>query len=83
MADSMSAQQRARVWNQRLSESTGGEAGSVFGAQIAMTAMVCSYTLMRKRGFSILPLSVRTLPSLGGLLLVGFGGNALGKSYSG
>lgn len=44
--------------------------------------MVCTYTIMRGRGFRITPFSASKLPSLAGLILVGFVGANFGSTYA-
>jgi len=81
-ADSMSYQVRSRVWKQRVQEACGGEAGLMMANQFGITAMVCTYTIMRGRGFRITPFSASKLPSLAGLILVGFVGANFGSTYA-
>ena len=80
-ADSMSAQQRSRVWDQRVKEANGGQAGEMLAHQMGTTTMLLSYTLMRKRGFRVMPLSAKTLPGVAGIALAGMLGWGLGASY--
>lgn len=79
-ADSMTAQQRSRLWSQRVHESCGGDAGRVVASQFAVTSMICSYTLMRNRGFRITPFGASKFMGVGGILLAGFFGWGLGSS---
>ena len=78
----MSSQQRARIWSQRVQESCGGEAGRHLSSQMAVTAMVGSYTLMRGRGFRVTPLSAKSIGGLGGIVLGGVLGWGLGSSIA-
>jgi len=82
-ADSMTSQQRARLWSQRVQEACGGPLGHALGCQMSLTLMVCSYTSMRHKGFRITPLAPSKLPALGGLLLVGICGYGFGTSIAG
>ena len=78
----MSAQQRERVWNQRFQESMGGRSGDILAQQCGLTSMVCSYALLRSKGYRVTPLSLRTLPLVSGVFCAGLLGTAYGKSYS-
>ena len=82
-ADSMTAQQRNRVWSQRVQEACGGDAGQALATQMGVTFMVCSYTLMRGRGFRVTPLSGSKIVGLGGILLAGSFGYGFGSSVAG
>lgn len=81
-AESMTSQQRARVWRQRLAESNGGEAGTALAAQFGATTMLCSYTLMRGRGFRVTPFAASKIPAVAGIFLAGLVGSACGSSYA-
>lgn len=81
-ADSMSAQQRARLWNQRVQEACGGEAGNFLATQMGLTFMVGSYTMMRHRGFRLTPISAPKLAGLGGVLAAGALGYTFGSSIA-
>ena len=81
-ADSMTAQQRSRLWHQRIQETCGGDAGKILSTQMAATAMVCSYTLMRQRGFRMTPFSPVKLLGLGGILGAGMIGIGYGSSIA-
>ena len=50
--------------------------------QTSLTFMVCSYTVMRSKGFRMTPMSAKKLPALGGLLLVGGLGWYMGSTVS-
>jgi len=80
-ADSMSHQVRTRVWNQRLKEAHGGIAGEMMANQVGFTTMLCSYTVMRHRGFRMTPLSPKKLPALAGLIILGVFGAMVGTRY--
>lgn len=47
------------------------------------TFMVCSYTLMRGRGFRMTPISAGKLAGLGGILFAGTIGYGFGSSIAG
>ena len=81
-ADSMSGQIRARLFNQRVQEALGGQAGEVLSNQFALTTMLCSYTFMRGRGFRIMPFGASKLPAVAGLLAAGLVGRSFGSCYS-
>ena len=81
-AESMTSQQRARVWSQRLEESNGGAAGKALAAQFGATTMLCTYTLMRGRGFRVTPFAANKIPGVGGILLAGLFGSTFGSSYA-
>jgi hypothetical protein len=81
-ADSMTRQVRTRVWNQRRDESCGGEAGKMLAHQTAVTTMLCTFTLMRQRGFRVMPLTPAKLPGLAGLVVAGVLGSNIGSSYA-
>ena len=81
-AESMTSQQRARVWSQRLQESSGGAAGAALAAQFGATTMLCSYTLMRGRGFRVTPFAASKIPGVGGIFLAGVLGSYFGSSYA-
>lgn len=81
-ADSMTSQQRARVWRQRVDESNGGAAGTALSAQFGVTTMLCSYTLMRGRGFRVTPFAASKIPAVGGIVLAGLLGSTYGSSYA-
>ena len=81
-AESMTSQQRARVWRQRVGESNGGAAGNALAAQFGATTMLCSYTLMRGRGFRVTPFAARKIPGVAGIFLAGLLGSAYGSSYA-
>ena len=81
-ADSMTSQQRERVWSQRVQETCGGEAGSALGTQAAWTTMLCTYTMMRSRGFRMTPFAATKIPAIGGVLLAGLLGYGFGSSYA-
>ena len=81
-ADDMSHQVRSRVWSQRLQEARGGEAGSMMANQFGVTTMLCSYTVMRHRGFRMTPLAANKLPALAGIIVLGGLGAAFGMRYA-
>ena len=81
-AESMSQQVRNRNWSARIQESCGGEAGTMMANQMAFTTMICSYTVMRGRGFRITPFGPAKLPAVGGILMAGLVGGGLGSSYA-
>ena len=81
-AESMTSQQRSRVWSQRVTESCGGEAGEMFGNQCSITAMLCTYTMMRGKGFRLTPFSPVKIGSVAGLIGVGFIGRYFGTHYA-
>ena len=82
-AESMSAQQRSRMWSQRVAEATGGKAGNALGQQVALTTMVCTYTALRTRtGFTITPFGASKLPAVAGIFLCGLMGYGYGTSYA-
>lgn len=73
---------RKRLWKQRFQEAYGGKAGEVLASQCGMTAMICSYTVLRSRGYRMTPLSMRTLPLVSGVFCAGLLGVAFGNAYS-
>ena len=81
-ADSMTAQQRGRVYNSRWQEAVGGEAGSIMANQCTLTSMLISYTVMRSKGFRVTPFNASKIPALGGLILAGYFGHSFGLAYS-
>ena len=81
-ADSMSKQVRRQNWHARVQEACGGDAGAVMANQCAMTTMICSYTVMRGRGFRVMPFGASKLPAVGGILMAGVIGGGLGSSYA-
>ena len=81
-ADSMSSQVRRRNWNDRVQESCGGQAGAMMANQCALTTMVCSYTVMRGRGFRVLPFGASKVPAVAGILAAGVIGGGMGSSYA-
>lgn len=82
-AESMSSQQRSRVWQQRVQEACGGEAGRALATQVGVTTMLCCYTMMRGRGFRVMPFGASKLPGVGGIVLSGGLGYGFGSSYAG
>ena len=80
-AESMTSQQRSRVWTQRIQEANGGQVGEMMGHQMAVTTMLASYTMMRRTGFRVAPLTASKLPGIGGIFLAGVLGWGLGTSY--
>lgn len=82
-AESMTSQQRARMWSQRVMEATGGKAGNSLGQQVGFTTMVCTYTAMRNRtGFRITPFGASKLPAVAGIFLCGMMGYGYGTSFA-
>lgn len=46
-----------------------------------LTAMIVSYTVMRKKGFRLTPFGANKLPALGGIYLAGWAGWWFGLNY--
>ena len=82
-AESMTSQQRSRMWSQRMMEATGGKAGNALGSQVALTTMVCTYTALRNRaGFRLSPFSASKIPGVAGIFLCGLVGYGYGTSFA-
>ncbi len=80
-AESMSSQQRGRVWSQRVSEANGGQAGEMLAHQMSVTTMLVTYTMMRRTGFRVMPLTPNKLPGMAGIVVAGMLGWGFGSSY--
>mmetsp|Transcript_27303 Transcript_27303/g.32004 ORF Transcript_27303/g.32004 Transcript_27303/m.32004 type:complete len:83 (+) Transcript_27303:156-404(+) len=49
---------------------------------MSATFMVCSYTLMRQKGFRVTPVAASKLAGLGGVFLTGMMGYSFGSSVA-
>ena len=50
--------------------------------QMMLTTMLISYTVMRQKGFRLMPFSASKLPAMGGLILAGVVSHSVGLCYS-
>lgn len=81
-ADSMTLQQRRRVWSQRFEESLGGKSGNVLGMQYGLTAGLVSYASLKRGGFTLAPMSAAKTPQYAGILFSGYVAYAFGVSVT-
>ena len=81
-AESMTLQQRRRVWGQRLEESLGGKSGGVLGLQYGLTAGLCTYAGLKRGGFAFAPICGSKTPQYAGILFSGYLAYALGVSVT-
>ena len=81
-ADSMTLQQRQRVWSQRLEESLGGKASNVLGIQYGLTAGLVTYASLKRGGFAFAPISGAKTPQYAGILFGSYVAYTFGMSVA-
>ena len=81
-ADSMTLQQRRRVWSQRLEESLGGKASNVLGIQYGLTAGLVTYASLKRGGFAFAPISGAKTPQYAGILFSSYVAYTFGMSVA-
>ena len=79
-ADSMTLQQRRRVWAQRIEESFGGKASSVLGMQYGLTGGLVTYASLKRGGFTLAPISGAKTPQYAGILFSSYLAYVFGMS---
>lgn len=54
----------------------------MLASQMMLTTMIISYTVMRQKGFRLMPFGASKLPAVGGLILAGAVSHSVGLCYS-
>ncbi len=80
-AERTSAQNRAQLYQQRVTEAAGGEVGVLVGTQVGVTAAVISYANFRASGFRAFPYCVKNTPKYAAIAFAGVLGYSFGSTY--
>ena len=71
-AESMTYQVRKRLWQQRLTESLGGQGSSVLGVQFFLTASMVTYAGLKRGGFRMTSFAASKVPQYAGMFFSGY-----------
>lgn len=80
-AERTSAQNRAKLYQQRVTEAAGGEVGVLVGTQVGLTAATISYANLRAGGFRVFPYCYKKTPKYAAIAFAGVLGYSFGSTY--